>query len=182
LDPSPVEGDTGGPIVHVIRAFLDDAILPQATFNVVTAFDVFEHLQCPAEAVSRIHSALAQGGMLIIETGNSQSSLARWLRAGWYYFRYIEHFQAFSPRALTHLLENNGFRMRSVARTFHDSPSFYQYVAELCQTAVFAVLAARGSPMLWRALNRSLRPGHTATPPPSGALERDHLFVVAEKV
>ena len=160
----------------------DVPILPQATFNVVTAFDVFEHLQCPAEAVSRIHSALAQGGMLIIETGNSQSSLARWLRAGWYYFRYIEHFQAFSPRALTHLLENNGFRMRSVARTFHDSPSFSQYASELCQTAVFAVLAARGSPMLWRALNRSLRPGHNATPPASGALERDHFFLIAEKV
>jgi SAM-dependent methyltransferase len=87
---------------------LADAALAPASFELVTLFDVLEHLPDPLAALSRARELLAPGGRLVIETQNVASGAARLLGRRWHHYKHAEHLLHFSPATLAHALERAG--------------------------------------------------------------------------
>ena len=95
--------------VEIRTGRIEDVALPRASFDVVTLFDVIEHLADPAAALRRIHELLAPGGTLVVETGDLGGLLARVVGSRWYYYDPPQHLTYFSLASLEHLLLRSGF-------------------------------------------------------------------------
>lgn len=105
-----------------INGFIDAPNLDWsgAPYDVITLFDVLEHLYQPQQAFSNLSSLLKPGGYLVIETGNAQC--AAQLASGpasWWYLRLLEHHVAWTPQALKRIAEYNGFSVESLNPVAH---------------------------------------------------------------
>lgn len=81
------------------------------SFDVVTLFDVIEHLDDPKKALRRIKRIMKDDGLLMINTGDVGSVLARLEGKNWHFFIPPQHFFFFSRRTITILLEQVGFKV-----------------------------------------------------------------------
>ena len=86
-------------------------------FDVITMFDVIEHVPDPRGALDRAREYLAPGGRLFLTTPDAGSLMARLLGSQWYYVDLEQHIALFNERNLRALLEEMGFRTVS-KRTF----------------------------------------------------------------
>jgi 2-polyprenyl-3-methyl-5-hydroxy-6-metoxy-1,4-benzoquinol methylase len=113
-----------GLIVH--QGFLQDIHLPDASFDVVTLFEVLEHLKDPLTLLKECHRVLRQGGLLVIRTGNTDSWSAHYMKDRWEYFSISEHgghVSFFNPVSMGKLAERSGFSVESLKT---HRVSFYQ--------------------------------------------------------
>jgi ubiquinone/menaquinone biosynthesis C-methylase UbiE len=85
---------------------------PSAFFDVVTLWDVIEHLSDPKAELEEIYRILKPGGLVCIHTINIESLLARLLGRRWPWFLEM-HIYYFSPRTLGRVLEEIGFQVHS---------------------------------------------------------------------
>ncbi len=93
---------------------LADADFSPRSFDVLTLWDVVEHLPDPAGALARAHRLLRPGGTLALSTPDAGSLLARLLGRRWLGFRPIdEHLYFFSRRTLAAMLAAAGFEVRA---------------------------------------------------------------------
>ncbi len=100
----------GLPIVNdVLRP---DSFPPNA-FDVITAFQVFEHLIHPDEQLENLKPMLKPGGLLLIEVPNIATPLVKLLGPRHRHF-VQDHVSLFSAQTLTRLLEAHGFTVRQV--------------------------------------------------------------------
>ncbi len=83
--------------VEVIADTIDAIGRVERRFDVVTMFDVIEHLPQPLAALERIRGLLRPGGLLIVSTGNTDVLPWRMLRSDYWYY-YAEHVSFFNPR------------------------------------------------------------------------------------
>ena len=60
-------------------------------FDVITAFDLVEHLYDVPDFLNHCYDRLVSGGKLVLLTGDIQSVSARSAGAGWWYAQYPEH-------------------------------------------------------------------------------------------
>lgn len=170
------------PDTVLLRVFLEDAELASASFDCITAFDILEHLQDPEHGIDQLARALKPGGILMLETGTSDSAAARRLRAGWYYLNYLEHHQAFNRRAITSVLERKGFEVLELQRVFHKTFPLRTKARGVAHLLMFYGLTLSGRrASLWRKAAGLTRSTSQASPPYTTILERDHIFVVARK-
>lgn len=85
---------------------------PKAEFDIVTAWDVLEHITNPRSALKVLNSAMEKGGYLFLTTPDHESLDARLLGKNWYgYKKAPEHPVFYGKRSLRYLLENNGFQL-----------------------------------------------------------------------
>ena len=95
-----------------IRAsVLEEAELSPASFDIVHASHLIEHLNDPALFLAEARRLLAPGGHLIITTPNIDGLQARLLGPAWRSAIY-DHLYLFSKRSLGLLLEQAGFQVR----------------------------------------------------------------------
>ena len=90
-------------------------------FDVITLFDVIEHLPDPRATLQLCRRYLRRGGHLFITTPDTGALMARVLGAHWYYIDIVEHISLFSAANLTRLLGECGFQLaerRTVGRTY----------------------------------------------------------------
>jgi SAM-dependent methyltransferase len=107
-----------------IEGFLDDPTLSWSgrRYDVVTAFDVFEHLHRPREAFANLRALLKPGGLALIETGDSESAWpGRFGIRRWWYARLIEHHIFWSERSLRHCSVEHGFEILEWRTVRHKS-------------------------------------------------------------
>lgn len=67
----------------VVTSTLQDAVLPPASFDCITLWDVLEHMASPADGLRRCATLLAPGGILIANVPDIDSVQARLLRQKW---------------------------------------------------------------------------------------------------
>lgn len=96
--------------LHVITGTLADAGLPENYFDVVTLWDVIEHLTDPTAEIRQVHRVLKPGGIFAIHTIDIESWFARLMGARWPWLMEM-HLYYFSPRTLKRMLEQNGFHV-----------------------------------------------------------------------
>jgi 2-polyprenyl-3-methyl-5-hydroxy-6-metoxy-1,4-benzoquinol methylase len=79
-------------------------------FDVITAFEVVEHLRDPREDARLIAQLLRPGGLFYCTTPNFASLSRRALRSRWAVIEYPEHLLYFTPRTLCGWLAEFGFQ------------------------------------------------------------------------
>lgn len=85
------------------------ASLPAASYDVVTLFDVIEHVTDPVAALREIHRVLLPGGLLVLTTPKFDSFMARLFKSRWYSI-FPAHLQYFTRASLTFALTAACFR------------------------------------------------------------------------
>jgi len=98
--------------LQMVQGTLDTAELPSGHFDVVTMWDVIEHLTDPREALVEARRLLAPDGLLVIHTIDIDSLLARLMGPRWPWLMEM-HIYYFSRRTLRTMLEGCGFRVLS---------------------------------------------------------------------
>lgn len=63
----------------------------KGSFDIITAFDLIEHLYAPCLFINKCKGMLSSQGVLIIQTGDISSLSARVAKAKWWYIKYPEH-------------------------------------------------------------------------------------------
>ncbi|MGE5131177.1 MAG: class I SAM-dependent methyltransferase [Sphingomonadaceae bacterium] len=95
-----------------ILAALDESELSWSgdPYDVVTAFDVLEHLHRPDLAFANLAALVKRGGALWIETGCTESYWPQHLGVNhWWYARLVEHHVFWSRRPLMRVAAAHGF-------------------------------------------------------------------------
>jgi SAM-dependent methyltransferase len=90
----------------------DDATLAGfGTLDVVTLFDVIEHLPDPAETLALAHRQLRPGGILVVTTGDFGSLLAKALGPKWRLMTPPQHLWYFTRASIGRLADRLGFTL-----------------------------------------------------------------------
>jgi 2-polyprenyl-3-methyl-5-hydroxy-6-metoxy-1,4-benzoquinol methylase len=151
---------------------LEDAALPDGSFDLITMWDVIDHIPRPDPALRRCHELLKDGGRLFLRTPNVAvqlprawfNRLVRGMRPGVTYLQARDHAHHYSTASISRLLERNGFtaieflHLRPVGSVSTGSRRLRGGVKRLGFEAVRALARASG-----------------------GRLNFDNLFVVARK-
>ncbi|MBM4395998.1 MAG: class I SAM-dependent methyltransferase [Deltaproteobacteria bacterium] len=82
---------------------------PDGTFDVVTFFQVLEHMPDPAAALAKAARLLRPGGLLLVETWDRDSLVARWLGRLWQQVTPPSVVFLFGRESLGRLLAVSGF-------------------------------------------------------------------------
>jgi len=98
------------------------------TFDLITLWDVLEHLPEPHQAIQELVRVLRPGGQLVLTTGDVGSLVARVSGARWHLYTLPEHLFFYTRRSLSILLEAHGL----VVEEMRAEASWYSlgYLAE----------------------------------------------------
>jgi SAM-dependent methyltransferase len=96
---------------HVIAGLLGQVELEPASFDLVTMWDVIEHIPDVVAAARAVRGLLAPGGKFLIETQNVDSLAARLLGPRWQHYKHAEHIYHFQRRTIADVLGRAGFRV-----------------------------------------------------------------------
>jgi SAM-dependent methyltransferase len=157
-------------LANVFCTRLDKADLPVSSFDIITMWDVIDHILEPDPLLRRCHALLGDGALLFLRTPNIQMQLLRargnQLRGAppdAALLRAREHLHHYSPWSIQELLRRNGF---SEIRLLHLRP----------------VLAPRGAPRWHQLAKRTWFEGvRSLAVITGGRLNLDNLFVTARK-
>ncbi len=97
---------------------LEQAPYPDGHFDLITMWDVVEHVVDPVALLTRARELLAPGGLLVIETQDIDSRFARALGPKWHHYKHEEHIYHFTPSTVRTLLEQAGFRVDKLTHRF----------------------------------------------------------------
>lgn len=80
-------------------------------FDLVTMFQLIEHVRNPRLVIRKSHEIIKKGGFLILQTPNIESLEAKIFRRDYNMLTPPGHLYYFSPRTLSRLVESEGFRI-----------------------------------------------------------------------
>jgi SAM-dependent methyltransferase len=92
-----------------------DAPFPAESFDVITCFDVLEHVYHPRQFLTKVLEWLKPGGIFCAGLPNIESWEARALGTYWYGLELPRHLFHFSPRSLRYVMTSLGFQEISIA-------------------------------------------------------------------
>lgn len=84
-------------------------------FDIISAFDLIEHLYDVPAFIETCHAKLAKGGKLVLLTGDIEAASARLAGSHWWYAQYPEHIVFPSAR---HLMSVPGFGLVTLDKTY----------------------------------------------------------------
>jgi 2-polyprenyl-3-methyl-5-hydroxy-6-metoxy-1,4-benzoquinol methylase len=93
---------------------LDTAPFEAGWFDVVTLWDVIEHVQSPSAYVKQIARLLRPGGMFALTTPNAGGLTFRLIGRDWWVVGPNDHIYYFTPDTLKRLLTGSGFALRTM--------------------------------------------------------------------
>jgi len=122
----------GADRIHI--GTLDDAVqamdyAPQS-FDLITLWDVIEHVPDPQAVLRRIRELLRPGARLLLETQNVASRWARLLGRRWHHYKHHEHLFHFTPDTADRLLAECGFRTLEIGARYAGKYVSFAFLAE----------------------------------------------------
>lgn len=141
--------------LEVVTGTLEEASFPDNRFDLVTLWDVFEHVLNPKETLAEIGRVLKPGGFVVIHTPNPTCPEARLFGSNWIGWERPRHLHLYTPDVLRAYLQAGGFELVSIE-------SFSGRLSVTLLSVEYA-LKARGipeekwGPWLKRAYNLPLR-------------------------
>lgn len=113
---------------RIIRGdVMDKNTFPKKKFTVISMLGLVEHVMDPVELIRRSYNLLEPNGILLIQTPNSNSFLAKIFRKLWPPYSPIEHIHLFSNKSMKRALEEAGFVNISVKTHWKRLPVAYVY-------------------------------------------------------
>jgi 2-polyprenyl-3-methyl-5-hydroxy-6-metoxy-1,4-benzoquinol methylase len=98
---------------HGVCSDLSD--IQDNSFDLITMFQVLEHIENPSVLVHEIYRILKPGGYFIVETPNSVSKLAS-NKKFWRALEFPRHLILHSPQSVKHLLDKEAFQTKLFVR------------------------------------------------------------------
>ncbi|MFA5371207.1 MAG: class I SAM-dependent methyltransferase [Sideroxydans sp.] len=121
---------------HVVFSSTD-AI--EGKFDVITAFDLVEHLYDLSGFITRMHGLLTKGGVLILLTGDIASRSARLAKQNWWYLKAPEHIVFPSQ---SYLKNFEGYQLLTVDQTYASRGYKKPYMFSVAQLVRKTVLGS----------------------------------------
>jgi 2-polyprenyl-3-methyl-5-hydroxy-6-metoxy-1,4-benzoquinol methylase len=128
--------------VHV--GTLDSAPHPPGSFDLITMWDVVEHVVDPRALLARARELLKPDGLLVLETQDIDSAFARLLGPRWHHYKHREHIYHFNPLTIRELLAAVGFEVQGLTHRYGGKDVSFAFIAERAgrlHPAASAVLA-----------------------------------------
>jgi 2-polyprenyl-3-methyl-5-hydroxy-6-metoxy-1,4-benzoquinol methylase len=126
------------------RVYGPEEFAPSEPYDVVTMFDVIEHLREPFQTLDAVHGLLADEGLLVVSTMDSTSVTSRLMGKRLEDFRRIrEHLFFFDRSNLSSILGRHGFDVLKVSSIGHS------FEFRLLASRLRATLPIVGAPMQW---------------------------------
>jgi 2-polyprenyl-3-methyl-5-hydroxy-6-metoxy-1,4-benzoquinol methylase len=122
---------------------LEQSPYPDSHFDLITMWDVVEHVVDPVALLVRARELLTPDGLLVIETQDIDSRFARLLGPRWHHYKHEEHIYHFTAATVRTLLATAGFRTTKLTHRFGGKYVSFHFIAER---------AARLHPALTKAL------------------------------
>jgi 2-polyprenyl-3-methyl-5-hydroxy-6-metoxy-1,4-benzoquinol methylase len=99
--------------LQVVEGTMATASFEDESFDVITMWDVIEHLEHPSAEVRQAHRLIKPGGLLVAHTMDLDSVFARFMGQRWPWLMEM-HIYYFTRRTLTVLMEQAGFQILSI--------------------------------------------------------------------
>jgi SAM-dependent methyltransferase len=180
IEPSATAAEAArGRGVRILGATVD-AVDPAVTepFDAITVFDVVEHLNWPVDVLRKVGRLLKLGGVVLVETGNTDARM--WRRVGrfYQYCSYVDHVGFFNPTSIREAGRRAGLEVASVERTVHTEMPPAAVLGNAIYNSVYCLM--RGATRLGLPLPRRL--GQIGRGPfPRTTDARDHLLAVLRR-
>jgi 2-polyprenyl-3-methyl-5-hydroxy-6-metoxy-1,4-benzoquinol methylase len=103
-----------------IKIFKSDALSKEffaLKFDIITSFEVIEHINNPNSEIELIKKVLRKGGAYYVTTPNFNALSRHLLKEKWNIIEYPEHLSYYTPRTLTKLMNQHGFKAKFVDTT-----------------------------------------------------------------
>jgi 2-polyprenyl-3-methyl-5-hydroxy-6-metoxy-1,4-benzoquinol methylase len=104
-----------GLTVH--RGVLNTANYPNMQFDVLTSFEVIEHINNPLEELAKFQQLLRPGGLFYCTTPNFNSLQRYQLGPDWNVFAYPEHISYYTRSTLAEVARRSGFKPLTIQTT-----------------------------------------------------------------
>ena len=147
---------------RIHTGLLDDAIAAKQwrdhSFDLITMWDVVEHIPEPQPVLRRIRKLLKPNGHFLLETQNVTSRWARLLGPRWHHYKHAEHLYHFSPATIRRLLDDCGFTPLALGAAYAGKYVSFGFLAErAARLGPVAALLAKPLTLL-RQLNLYVNP------------------------
>ena len=119
-----------------VSDILDAPFAPQS-FDLITCFNVFEHLHEPKEVLLRLYNWLKPGGIFYALLPNIDSAGARIFGSYWYALELPRHLYHYSPASFRRIANSAG--LREVSLTTHHE-LFFEYSTRFLYDALLKKL------------------------------------------
>lgn len=96
--------------LHVFTGTLEQALFPDEYFDVITLWDVLEHLYDPVNTLREINRVLKKDGICVVRVPNGESLDARLFRQYWKGLDAPRHLYVFTQKTLIRSFELTGFQ------------------------------------------------------------------------
>jgi 2-polyprenyl-3-methyl-5-hydroxy-6-metoxy-1,4-benzoquinol methylase len=104
-----------GIVMH--KGKLKPANYTKDSFDIITSFEVIEHINNPNEELHNFNKILRQGGLVYVTTPNFNSLLRYRLRAAYNVITYPEHLSYYTPQTLKKVFRQHGFKTKKIVTT-----------------------------------------------------------------
>lgn len=110
--------------LNVLQGTLENLDMSKNQFDVITLWDVLEHIPNPNQDLERIYRIIKDDGILVVRVPNIDSIDARLFGAYWAGFDPPRHYFAFSEQTLRRLLHKNNFEVIYRTTNIGSYPTF----------------------------------------------------------
>ena len=87
------------------------------SFDIITSFEVIEHINNPTEELNNFYKLLRKGGITYVTTPNFNSILRYGLKSKYNVICYPEHLSYYTPKTLKKVFKQSGFKAKKVITT-----------------------------------------------------------------
>ncbi len=153
-----------------------DDIPGKLRFDVIVVSDVIEHISNPGHLLDGLLALLADGGILIITTGDAENYLWNRFGANWWYCFYPEHITFLSEAWISCFSHDRDLSIKRCQRFRYYRHSTSRRLVEAAFTYFYGFF-----PSVYLRLSNTLRDMLTrpnATSVPGNGVSDDHLFIV----
>lgn len=98
--------------VPVLLGVVPHPDLPLGSFDVVTAWQVLEHVESPRATLAAVRDLMRPGAQLFLTVPNQDGWAARHFGPHWIGLDLPRHLTHFTPHTLAHMLQDEGFALR----------------------------------------------------------------------
>ena len=100
--------------LNIFEGYLEDLDFPGEWFDVITMWDVLEHIPNPDEVLEKVGHLLKRDGWFVLSLPNAESWERYIFKEYWAGWDVPRHFHIFTPGTITKLLNSRGFKVEGI--------------------------------------------------------------------
>ena len=103
--------------INMQKGILSSRNYQNEEFDIITSFEVIEHINNPIDELTNFYKVLRKGGLVYLTTPNFNSLLRYRLKSEYNVICYPEHLSYYTPKTLKKLFTSVGFKTKKIEST-----------------------------------------------------------------